>query len=122
MSTVDTNLQPLWKRASAALGFHVPMLAFALRTAVAAFVALVVANALGLEHPHWAAMSAWASSQPMREHLLSRSAYRFGGSVVGVIYAVALVLLAQDSLWVLALGLAFWGALCAFLGLSLIHI
>ena len=116
MSTVVTNLQPLWKRAGAALGFHVPMLAFALRTAVAAFVALVVANALGLEHPHWAAMSAWASSQPMREHLLSRSAYRFGGSVVGVIFAVVLVLVAQDSLWVLALGLAFWGALCAFLG------
>ncbi|MBQ0131815.1 MAG: FUSC family protein [Comamonas sp.] len=116
MSTVDTPLQPLYQRAAAAMGFHVPVLAFALRTALAAFVALAVAQALGLEHPHWAAMSVWASSQPLREHLLSRSIYRFGGSVVGVIYAVALVLVAQDSLWVLALGLAFWGALCAFLG------
>ncbi|MEG0413565.1 MAG: FUSC family protein, partial [Comamonas sp.] len=71
---------------------------------------------MGLEHPHWAAMSAWAASQPMREHLLSRGLYRFGGSVVGVVYAVALVLLAQDSLWVLAFGLALWVALCAFLG------
>ncbi len=61
-------------------------------------------------------MSAWAASQPMREHLLSRGLYRFGGSVVGVVYAVALVLLAQDSLWVLAFGLALWVALCAFLG------
>ncbi|MDI9855376.1 FUSC family protein [Comamonas sp. 17RB] len=87
-----------------------------MRTALAGFVALAVAYALGLEHPHWAAMSAWASSQPMREHLLSRGIYRFAGSVVGVAFAVALVLSAQGSLWVLAVGLALWGALCAFLG------
>lgn len=105
-----------WRRVADAMGFHVPVLAFALRTAVAAFAALLIAKAIGLEHPHWAAMSAWACSQPMREHLLSRSIYRFGGSVVGVVYAVALVLVAQDSLWVLALGLALWGAICAFLG------
>lgn len=97
-------------------GFHVPVLVFALRTALAAFAGLAIAYALGLEHPHWAAMSAWAASQPMREHLLSRGIYRFGGSVVGVAYAVLLVLVAQDSLWVLALGLALWGAACAFLG------
>lgn len=116
MSVVDRDLQPMWKRVGAALGFHVPVLAFALRTSLAAFAALAIAQALGLEHPHWAAMSAWASSQPMREHLLSRGIYRFGGSIVGVVYAVVLVLVAQDSLWVLAFGLAFWGALCAFLG------
>ena len=107
---------PLWQRVGAALGFHVPMLAFAVRTSIAAFAALLVAYLLGLEHPHWAAMSAWASSQPLREHLLSRGLYRFGGSVVGVAFAVALVLVAQDSLWVLAIGLAAWGALCAYCG------
>lgn len=105
-----------WRRIADALGFHVPVLGFAMRTAVAAFVALAIAQAMGLEHPHWAAMSAWASSQPMREHLLSRSVYRFAGSIVGVAYAIALVLLAQDSLWVLAIGLALWGTVCAFFG------
>lgn len=107
---------PWLQRALTACGFHLPALVFALRTALAGFVALAVAYAMGLEHPHWAAMSAWASSQPMREHLLSRGIYRFSGSVVGVAFAVALVLLAQDSLWVLAVGMAGWGALCAFLG------
>lgn len=105
-----------WQRGLAACGFHLPTLVFALRTALAGFVALALAYALGLEHPHWAAMSAWASSQPMREHLLSRGIYRFAGSVVGVAFAVALVLSAQGSLWWLAVGLALWGALCAFLG------
>lgn len=105
-----------WQRWGSALGFHVPVLAFALRTAVAAFVALLLAYAIGLEHPHWAAMSAWASSQPLREHLLARGFYRFAGSMVGVLFAVALVLVAQDSLWVLALGLAVWGGFCAFWG------
>lgn len=102
-----------WARA---LGFHTPVLVFALRTSLAAFAALLLAYALGLEHPHWAAMSAWACSQPMREHLLSRGIYRFAGSVVGVAFAVGLVLLAQGAIWVLALGLAAWSALCAFLG------
>ena len=111
-----TSHTPWLPRALTACGFHLPALVFALRTALAGFVALAVAYALGLEHPHWAAMSAWASSQPMREHLLSRGIYRFSGSVVGVAFAVALVLVAQDSLWVMAVGLALWGALCAFLG------
>ena len=115
--SLSTEQSPVWwERISTKLGFHTPMLAFAVRTAFAAFVALVLAHAMGLQHPHWAAMSVWASSQPMREHLLSRGIYRFGGSVVGVVYAVALVLLARNSLWVLAIGLALWGALCAFLG------
>ncbi|MGN1055795.1 MAG: FUSC family protein, partial [Comamonas sp.] len=105
-----------WQGLVTRWGFRAPVLVFALRTAVAAFAALALAHALGLEHPHWAAMSAWASSQPTREHLLARGAYRFGGSVVGVVYAVALVLVAQDSLWVLALGLALWVGLCAFWG------
>ena len=116
MSIAVSAPEVWWQRWAGALGFHVPLLAFALRTGIAAFAALAVAQALGLEHPHWAAMSAWASSQPTREHLLSRSGYRLGGSVVGVAYAVVLVLLAQDAVWVLALGLALWGALCAFWG------
>lgn len=116
MSTADLSTQNGWQRAASVLGFHTPVLPFALRTAVAGFVALVIAHAIGLEHPHWAAMSVWASSQPMREHLLSRGIYRFAGSAVGVVFAVALVLLAQDSLWILALGMALWVALCAFLG------
>jgi uncharacterized membrane protein YccC len=116
MSTAEGAVPSWWQRAGGAMGFHVPVLAFALRTALAAFVALWIAYAIGLEHPHWAAMSAWASSQPMREHLLSRGIYRFSGSVVGVVFAIALVLVAQESLWVLAIGLAFWGGLCAFLG------
>ena len=115
MNTAQLAESP-WTRGLQACGFQIPVLVFALRTALAGFVALAVAYALGLEHPHWAAMSVWASSQPMREHLLSRGMYRFSGSVVGVAYAVLLVLLAHDSLWVLAFGLAAWVALCAFLG------
>ena len=64
MSALEEATQSWWMRAGTALGFHVPVVAFALRTAFAAFVALLIAYAVGLEHPHWAAMSAWASSQP----------------------------------------------------------
>ena len=114
--TVSAAAQPGWQQWAQRAGFNSQVLVFALRTALAAFVAFVVAKAMGLEHANWAAMSAWASSQPLREHLLSRGMYRFAGSLLGVIYAVGLVLLAQDNLWLLALGLAVWGALCAFWG------
>lgn len=114
--TVSAAAQPGWQQWAQRAGFNSHVLVFALRTALAAFVAFVVAKAMGLEHANWAAMSAWASSQPLREHLLSRGMYRFAGSLLGVIYAVGLVLLAQDNLWLLALGLAVWGALCAFWG------
>jgi uncharacterized membrane protein YgaE (UPF0421/DUF939 family) len=115
MSSSHVPLPALQTRL-AAWGFQTPMLVFALRTGLAAFAALAIAYALGLEHPHWAAMSAWAASQPMREHLLARGIYRLGGSVVGVIYAVLLVLVAQDSIWLLALGLTLWVTACAFFG------
>ena len=116
MSQINESAPSGWRRVAQGLGFHVPMVGFALRTSLAAFAAVAIAYALGLEHPNWAAMSAWASSQPLREHLLSRSIYRFAGSVVGVVYAVALVLVAQDSLWILAFGVALWGTVCAYFG------
>jgi uncharacterized membrane protein YccC len=105
-----------WERWVTACGWQPRVLGFALRSTLAACAAMALAYALGLEHPHWAAMSAWASSQPLREHLQSRGLFRVGGSVVGVVFAVILVLLAQGSLWVLAIGLALWCAACAWLG------
>lgn len=116
MSGAATVVHGRWQQVLHAMGFQVPVMGFVLRTSLAAFAAMALAYAMGLEHPHWAAMSVWASSQPMREHLLARSAYRVGGSVVGVACAVLLVWLGQGNLWVLAVGLSLWVGVCAFAG------
>lgn len=56
--TVSAAAQPGWQQWAQRAGFNSQVLVFALRTALAAFVAFVVAKAMGLEHANWAAMLA----------------------------------------------------------------
>ena len=58
MSSASFPLTPLLER----FGFDNKRLAFAFKTTIVAFIALVVAQALGLEHPQWSAMTVWATA------------------------------------------------------------
>ena len=98
-------------------GFDRNRLTFAFKTATVAFIALVVAQALGLEHPQWSAMTVWATAQPMREHLLEKGLWRFLGTISGIIVGVALIFAGQWQPWALVLGLALWVGLCSGIGL-----
>lgn len=102
------------------LGFDLPRLTFALRTALAASLALILAWALGLEHPQWAAMTVWCAAQPVRGMLIEKSIYRAVGTVVGSLFGVLLVLLADGSIPLLVSGLTLWISLCVAAG-NLIH-
>lgn len=97
-------------------GLEKPVLVFALRTAFAACAALLIGWLAGLEHPQWAAMTVWASSQPTRGQLIEKGFYRFGGTVVGVLAGVALVKLSGGAPLFLVIGLAVWIALCTGIG------
>ncbi len=90
-----------------------------LRTAPAACLALVVAWAIGLEHPQWSAMTVWAASQPVRELLVEKSLYRALGTLVGTAVGLLLLLATADSLLWLVIGLALWVGLCAGIGNAL---
>ncbi|MCA0945586.1 FUSC family protein [Salipiger pacificus] len=94
------------------LGFNKHRLVFALRTAFAACLALVVAWMLGLEHPQWAGMTVWAASQPVRGQLLEKCLFRFAGTVIGTIAGVGLILAMQLHPALLVVGLALWVGLC----------
>lgn len=87
-----------------------------MRTALASCLALVVAWAMGLEHPQWSAMTVWAVSQPMRGMLMEKSLFRALGTVVGTLFGVALVQLAGDQLPVMVVSLSLWIGLCVGLG------
>ena len=113
MSSAPPSLLPLFERA----GFDRKRLTFAFKTATVAFIALVVAQALGLEHPQWSAMTVWATAQPMREHLLEKGLWRFWGTVSGIIVGVVLIFAGQWQPWALVLGLALWVGLCSGIGL-----
>lgn len=100
--------QPRWRvegaRASAG---------FAVRTTVAAQLALLSAAALGLHNIHWAAMTVWLVAQPTRGLLLEKSLLRVAGTLVGAAVGFGLLALFPGRLVPLVAGLALWGVLCA---------
>lgn len=100
----------------ARFGFDPARFAFALRTAVAAGLALLAAWALGLDHPQWAAMTVWAAAQPVRGMLVEKALFRAGGTAVGVVVGVVLVAASQGQPALLVAGLSLWIGLCAGLG------
>jgi uncharacterized membrane protein YccC len=97
-------------------GFDPTRLQFTLRTALACCIAVWLAWLLNLEHPHWAGMTVWAASLPIRDHMVERSFFRIAGTVAGTAAGVLLVVLVGDQpLW-LVIWLALWVGLCAGLG------
>ncbi|SHH49010.1 FUSC family protein [Pollutimonas bauzanensis] len=98
------------------LGFDAGRLQFTLRTALACCAAVLAAWMLGLEHPHWAGMTVWAASLPIRDHMLEKSLFRVLGTVTGTLAGVLLVFMADGQpLW-LVIGMAAWLGLCAGIG------
>ncbi|MGY3454525.1 FUSC family protein [Bradyrhizobium sp. USDA 4353] len=98
------------------LGFDGAKLAFGFRTAIAACLALMLAWLAGLEHPQWAGMTVWAASQPLRGHLLEKSAARLAGTIIGVLFGLALMRVARGDPMILVIGISLWIGLCAFAG------
>lgn len=97
-------------------GFDTARLQFTLRTALACCLAVLVASLLGLEHPHWAGMTVWAASLPIRDHMMEKSFFRILGTIVGTLVGVLMVfLVGNQPLW-LVIGLAIWLGLCSGLG------
>lgn len=97
-------------------GFDFPRLKYGVRTAVACCVAMILAWALGLEHPQWAGMSVWAASQPLRGQLFEKGLFRVSGTVIGCVVGVLLVFAMQIHPALLIIGLALWIAACTWLG------
>lgn len=98
------------------LGFDTPRLAFTLRTAVAAAVALILASALHIDNPQWAAMTVWAVAQPTRGQLLEKGVFRIIGTFAGALVGIVLVLTCADTPALMVIGLAAWIGLCAGAG------
>ncbi|MGQ3030354.1 MAG: FUSC family protein, partial [Ferrovibrionaceae bacterium] len=98
------------------LGFDPARLGFALRTALAACAALVVAWALGLQHPQWSAMTVWAAAQPVRGLLIEKGLFRALGTAVGVLVGIGLVVATGGQPVPMITGLSLWIGLCAGLG------
>ncbi len=99
-----------------AVGFDIPKLRYATRVALSACLALVLAWALGLEHPQWAAMTVFAASQPTRGQILEKGFFRLTGTFIGALVGLALLFASAGEPWVLVIGLSLWIAICVGIG------
>ncbi|MFG1480449.1 MULTISPECIES: FUSC family protein [Hyphomicrobiales] len=89
---------------------------FAVRTTIAALLALAAAAALDIQHPWWAAMTVWLVAQPTRGLLLERSLARLAGTGCGAAVG-AVILYGLEGRPLLSLvALVPWLALCAGFG------
>ncbi|QNE50951.1 MULTISPECIES: FUSC family protein [Enterobacteriaceae] len=98
-------------------GYDGHPIAFALRTTLAALLALLLAHQFQIHHPWWAAMTVWLVAQPStRGLLLERFLARMLGSAVGALAGGVILLEFEGRQLPSLLTLAVWLALCAGAG------
>jgi uncharacterized membrane protein YccC len=90
---------------------------FSVKTFVSAMVALAIALRLGLDRPYWAMATAYMVSQPLTGAMRSKGAYRFIGTLLGAIVAVALVPNLVDAPILLVIATSLWTGICLFFAL-----
>lgn len=114
MSTAGTAFPTFWKsvRQAVPLDFGWRNVAFSLRTAGAAVMALAAAYWLELQDPQWAALTVYLLAQPTAGAAVAKGAYRVAGTLGGA--AAGLVILGLWSQAPLPLigSLALWLGLC----------
>ncbi|TCK30248.1 putative membrane protein YccC [Ancylobacter aquaticus] len=114
MRTAGTALPDLWKSVRAAIPVDLGWrnVAFSLRTACAAVVALAAAYWLELQDPQWAALTVYLLAQPTAGAAVAKGAFRIVGTLGGA--AAGLVILGLWSQAPLPLigSLALWLGLC----------
>ncbi len=92
-------------------------LLFALKTFIGAMMALALAFWLGLDNPYWCMATAYIVAQPLTGAMRSKAVYRFCGTFIGGVAAVALVPTLVDAPVLLSLALSLWIGLCLYLSL-----
>ncbi|HQT85517.1 MAG: hypothetical protein B7Z58_08230 [Acidiphilium sp. 37-64-53] len=105
------------RTAFAALAADLPRdLWFAVRTALAALLALYLAMLLNLDTPHWAAWTVLTVSLPSPDHAFAKSFYRMAGTLVGAAVGVAFIALFAQTPLVFDAAMAIWAAVCVYFG------
>ncbi|MBS0981272.1 FUSC family protein [Acetobacter thailandicus] len=86
--------------------------AFALRSSLAAILALLIAMWMELGSPQWAPLSVWVVAQSSRGESMSKARWRIAGTMVGCCFGVGLIgFFPQETILFFA-ALAIWIGLC----------
>ncbi|GAB6966997.1 hypothetical protein JCM25156A_10340 [Komagataeibacter kakiaceti JCM 25156] len=85
---------------------------FAVRTAFAAALSLLIAMWMELDSPQWAPLTVWVVAQSSRGESLSKARWRIAGTIIGCAAAVTLIAAFPQAPGLFFLGLALWIGLC----------
>ncbi len=102
--------QPMLAKLGNALGLDRAAVGYALRLALAAWLAFAIASLLHIENAYWAAMPIWVVAQSSRGLLLERAFFRIVGTLLGAGVGFGLMHVPASPYLVLAL-LGLWIAL-----------
>lgn len=90
---------------------------FSAKTLAAALLALFVALAFDLDRPVWSMATVYIIANPMSGVLASKAVYRVIGTIIGGVFAVALIPNVMDAPVLLSSMMAGWVGLCLYLSL-----
>ena len=90
---------------------------FSAKTFASSMTALYIALLMGLDRPYWAMMTVYIVAQPLTGTMRSKSNYRFAGTLLGAVAAIALVPNLVAAPVLLTAALALWIGLCVYFAL-----
>lgn len=85
---------------------------FAIKTLLAAGLALWCAFRFGLEQPQWALMTAFIVAQPLSGMVVQKGLARLLGTLIGASMTVLLMALFAQAPWLFLIAVALWMGLC----------
>lgn len=114
MSTAGTAFPTFWKSVRKAVPVDLGWrnVAFSLRTAAAAVMALAAAYWLELQDPQWAALTVYLLAQPTAGAAVAKGAYRVVGTLGGAAAGLAILGLWSQAPLPLVGSFALWLGLC----------
>ncbi|MBL7236811.1 MAG: FUSC family protein [Komagataeibacter hansenii] len=110
--TFSALLPPFVRRLSWLYAPSLADFAFALRTAFAAILSLLIAMWMELDSPQWAPLTVWVVAQSSRGESLAKARWRVGGTLVGSVAAMALIAAFPQAPGLFFCALAAWIGLC----------
>ncbi len=90
---------------------------FSAKTFASAMIALYIAFRMDLDRPCWAMMTVYVVAQPLTGAMRSKSLYRFAGTAIGAVVAIALVPNLVAAPFLLTAALALFVGLCIYFAL-----
>lgn len=113
MSSAEAVPARVWPSIPVDLGWR--NVVFALRTSLAGLTALAISFWLSLQDPQWSILTVYLLAQPTTGAVLAKGAYRTLGTIVGALFALAVLSVYAEATVPFVAAMVAWLGLCFYL-------